>query len=330
MDKISVIIPAYNAEKTVERCVLSVLNQTYSNLEIIIIDDGSTDNTLEIINQLCSKDSRINVFSVENRGVSNARNIGLNKSTGDYIAFIDADDYIDVDMYKTLHEIVVSNNADVSHCGYKNIVNNNAKCSFDNNGDVFIHTGEEVIDLMLTGTLISTGIWNKLYKRELFDDIKFDEKIRFNEDLLINFFVFKKVDKAVYINKAFYNYVTTETSATHSTQGYSANEDVYRVASIIEEQAKGLKCYNSALKRKSYMALDLYRAYLFSYDKDIDSKKKRLLTEIKLFQKRKLYNTKNAKISVFMFQYFPSVYKCMYKVYDRIRVKKLDPKQVKI
>ncbi|MGN0316875.1 MAG: glycosyltransferase family 2 protein [Lachnospira sp.] len=326
MDKISVIIPAYNAEKTVERCILSVLNQTYSNLEIIIIDDGSTDNTLRIINQLCSKDSRINVFSVENRGVSNARNIGLDKSTGDYIAFVDADDYIDTDMYKTLHEIAVSNDADVSHCGYKNIVNNNAKgFSGNNDGDVFTHTGEEVIDLMLTGTMISTGIWNKLYKKELFDDIRFDERIKFNEDLLINFYVFRKVGKSVYIDRAFYNYVTTETSATHSTQGYSSNEDVYRVAGIIEEQSKGLKCYNSALKRKSYMALDLYRAYLFSDDKDIDSKKKRLLTEIKVFHKRKLYDTKNAKISVFLFQNFPFVYKCVYKIYDRIRIKQLDP-----
>ena len=114
--KVSVIVAAYNIEKYIARCLDSILNQTYKNLEIIVVNDGSSDNTGEIIDKYSEKDIRIKVIHKENSGVSSARNKGLDMSTGDYIGFVDGDDTLETDMYELLVSNAIKNNADISHC----------------------------------------------------------------------------------------------------------------------------------------------------------------------------------------------------------------------
>lgn len=116
---ISVIIPIYNVEEYLEKCVNSVLNQTYSDLEIILVDDGSTDNSGKICDELKNKDNRIIVIHQENQGLSAARNAGIAKALGEYIAFVDSDDYIMEDMYETLYKNLEKTDADISICKYQ-------------------------------------------------------------------------------------------------------------------------------------------------------------------------------------------------------------------
>ena len=118
-DKISVIIPVYNTELYLRRCLESVINQTYTNLQIIIIDDGSTDNSLKICTEYAQNDNRLIVYSQNNSGVSAARNKGLDMATGDYIAFVDSDDFIENDMFAKLLNTMVNNEADIIVCGIK-------------------------------------------------------------------------------------------------------------------------------------------------------------------------------------------------------------------
>ena len=120
-DLISVVVPAYNIEKYIERCIKSILSQTYSNLEIIIVDDGSTDNTASIIDQYALKDTRIIPIHKKNGGVSSARTEGINRASGDWIGFVDGDDVIEENMYEVLINNAKKYDADISHCGYQMI-----------------------------------------------------------------------------------------------------------------------------------------------------------------------------------------------------------------
>ena len=115
---LSIIIPAYNIESYIGRCLDSLLNQTYEDLEIIVVDDGSTDNTLSIIKEYCNKDDRITVIHKENEGVSVARLTGMKKAKGEYVGFVDGDDIVEQDMFEFLMNNAKKYNADISHCGY--------------------------------------------------------------------------------------------------------------------------------------------------------------------------------------------------------------------
>src|SRR5699024_4494271 len=120
-DLISVIVPVYNVEKYVRRCIDSICGQTYSNLEIILIDDGSTDSSGKICDEMAAKDGRISVIHQENKGLSQARNAGLDQAKGEYIAFVDSDDYLSLNMYECLLKSLKENNADVVRCAIKNV-----------------------------------------------------------------------------------------------------------------------------------------------------------------------------------------------------------------
>ena len=120
-EKISVIVPVYNVEQYLERCVDSIINQTYKNLEILLVNDGSTDNSGQLCDELAKKDDRIRVIHKENGGLSDARNVGIDEAEAELIGFIDSDDYIDEDMYETLYRQLRESNADLSMCGHYDV-----------------------------------------------------------------------------------------------------------------------------------------------------------------------------------------------------------------
>ena len=186
---ISVIIPVYNVEKYLKICLESVVNQTYKNLEIIIVNDGSTDNSLNIMNKYKS-DKRVKIYSKENGGLSSARNYGIDNSHGEFISFIDSDDYISNDFIEKLYKQIKCDNSDISMCRYIREENK------------FTHTyvakklnSEDVLEKILyqdDQTLYSVAAWNKLYRKEIFNDIRYPYG-KYNEDMFIICEIMKKV-----------------------------------------------------------------------------------------------------------------------------------------
>lgn len=230
---ISVVIPAYNAKSTIERCVKSVLNQSYENLEVIVVNDGSSDSTETICEKMASCDSRLKVITIKNSGVSHARNIGIDNAKGDYITFVDSDDYIDKEMYKNLMDLF-DTNVDIVHCSYKNV---------DESGNILSVVGskskqikmnhDEGMECLLAGKYFAGGLWNKIYRAKLFSNVRLKEDIKFNEDVLANYYLFDNANNTVYSDEPFYNYVACDDSSTHSANALISYKHGYEVARIM-------------------------------------------------------------------------------------------------
>ena len=204
--KISVIIPAYNVAQWLGRCLDSVLSQTYTNLEVLLIDDGSTDGTADIVDEYARKDKRITVVHQKNHGVSHAGNTGLALVTGEAVSFIDSDDTLDPSMYTLLAKIMQEHEADIAHCGYKHIVGQEIRLVHDTKR-VIIQTTQEALNCLVSGRLFGGGLWNKLFRTELIAELGFREDLKINEDVLFNFHAFSRAKKSVFVDYALYNYV---------------------------------------------------------------------------------------------------------------------------
>ena len=176
MKKISVIVPFFNSRKTLDRCLNSILAQTYKNFELIAVNDGSTDNSLEIVSSYAEKDNRIKIVNKAHKGVSSARNKALEVATGDLIQFVDADDDIEPDMFETAVSLMEETGADIVVC------NHDHPCIMNYFGDsVLDFTDKKNIWRFYQNTFAGVVPWNKLYKREIITE-KFDEEISFTED----------------------------------------------------------------------------------------------------------------------------------------------------
>lgn len=211
MEKISVIVPVYNVEKVLERCLNSLVEQSYSNLEIILIDDGSTDGSLNICDSYAENYSNIKVYSQKNKGQSAARNLGLKMSTGEYIGFVDSDDWVHKNMYEVMYQHIKEYDADIADVNGMFVRDKQdvleASEQTENNVEV-IEKNDLLRDYMFNGLNKSVGqfaVWRKLFKRELFNNVSFLEGYIY-EDKLINFELLKNATKLVRINKVYYYY----------------------------------------------------------------------------------------------------------------------------
>lgn len=210
---ISIIVPIYNVEKYLNRCIESIVNQTYKNLEIILVDDGSPDNCPQICDEWKEKDNRIVVIHKENGGLSDARNAGLNIAQGEYIAFVDSDDWIDKNYLFILYKAVDEKDADLSVCNLKMVYESqeNIKDTDETVYELQDITHEQAMYDILHGQGIRAVAWNKLYKRNLIIEERF-KKGKIHED---EFFTYKIVDKAnkiIYIDVPLYNYFQRKNS----------------------------------------------------------------------------------------------------------------------
>ncbi len=224
---ISVIIPAYNAESTLERAVNSVLRNRDrdTNIEIIIIDDGSTDRTPSICDRYSQEDN-IHVIHTENQGAASARNKGLRIAKGDYIGFVDSDDWVEEDMYRKLLDTMIVQQAELAACGVIHETEDGTWAE-ESDGIVRIIWGQEIYHEIIQAKGIRGYIWNKLFKRELITD-RFDESIAQCEDLLFTASYCEKVSRAVYVPDAFYHYVRKKQNADYSyTKGDLSLIDAY-------------------------------------------------------------------------------------------------------
>lgn len=213
-DLISVVIPVYNVEKYFKRCIDSVLRQTYSNIEIIIVDDGSKDNSGNLCDEYGKKDSRIKVFHKENGGLSSARNFGLEKALGKYICFIDSDDFIDENYIIIMYNKMIKNDADICYCkstDFTDEANINSKAE---NEKTFIIDKEEAIkQLLLRNGIIKNYIPRALYKKILFNNIRFPVGSNF-EDIATTYKILDASKKIIVINKTLYYYFINDSGIT--------------------------------------------------------------------------------------------------------------------
>lgn len=211
-DLISVVIPVYNVEQYLPKCIESIMNQTYKNLEIILVNDGSTDGSQKICEEYKSIDNRIKIINKENGGLSDARNVGIDNSSGNYITFIDSDDYIDDDYVYTLYKSLISYNADMSIASHKIIY---PKRIIDKATDEkFCANSKKVLEKILYDEGIDLSAWGKLYKKSLFNNIKFP-KGRLFEDSATTYRLIDESKKIAVNSKSVYNYVIRKNSISN-------------------------------------------------------------------------------------------------------------------
>lgn len=222
MPLVSVIIPVYNTEKYLNQCINSVLAQTLSDIEVLLIDDGSTDGSGKICDDYARKDKRIHIIHTSNQGVSHARNRGLDQAKGEYISFIDSDDWIDPDMIATLYRLIQTHHADLSTCGY--IIE-------DENGSVIYNIKEKAIYTLNKWDAIYSlfhdkyykykgNLCDKLYNKSIIErqQLKFNEKIYYNEDRLFIFQYMNFCESIAYTTLPYYHYIMRSTSAMNLAQ----------------------------------------------------------------------------------------------------------------
>lgn len=212
--KVSVIVPVYNVEKYLRKCIESILSQTYSNIELLLIDDGSKDSSGQICDEFASKDTRVKVIHKQNGGVSSARNLGIEKATGDYIGFVDSDDFISPEMYRVLVEMIEETQVDIAICGYLKEVSPGEYKRYWEEDVECILSQQEQLNNLLTNRFYSCSCCDKLFRKELITALRFDEKIKQYEDMLFMFQAMKKSEKAAYISEPYYYYRTNMGSAS--------------------------------------------------------------------------------------------------------------------
>lgn len=239
---ISIVIPCYNIESYIARTLDSVFGQTYPNLEVIAVDDGSKDGTGAVLDRYAEREPRLHVLHQNNQGVSYARLNGVSASSGDYIGFVDGDDLIDPDMYERLYQNAVHYKADISHCGYRMV--------FPDRTDYYYNTGETVlqnrkrgISDLLEGTSVEPGLWNKLFRRELFvkllqGETVMDMTMRENEDLLMNYCLFSESAQSVYEDFCPYQYLIRNSSSSQGGLKPHILTDPIHIGELLLEETK--------------------------------------------------------------------------------------------
>lgn len=203
--KISIIVPIYNAEKYIRRCIESILKQTYTNIELILINDGSNDNSLEICEKFKKNDRRIVIVNKKNEGVSVARNIGIEKATGELISFVDADDYLEENFLQELFNIMNKYNVNYVTCGYNRVYGNYLE-QINNNLNEILMSSDEYLNKILN---VQTGYGfahMKLINKSVIGDVRFNKTLKVGEDALFNVMLCQNLDKVAIFNKPLYNY----------------------------------------------------------------------------------------------------------------------------
>ena len=237
---ISVIVPIYKVEEYLRKSIESILNQTYKNLEIILIDDESPDNCGKICDEFAEKDPRIVVIHQKNTGVAGARNKGIQLAHGDYIGFVDPDDYADPYLFEKLYKEICDNSADIAICGYRTVGIRNKDyklCNASWNKD-------DALQKLVENKVLTSHLWNKLFKKELFLDLEFELGKRY-EDVRIIHKLFLRAKKVVAIEEILYDYYVREDSITGTTQ-YSNSQEFIDSLDLRCNDLKNTKVFSSA------------------------------------------------------------------------------------
>lgn len=319
MDKptISVIIPVYNVKNYLDACMECVCKQTYKNLEIVIIDDGSNDSSGQMCDIWAKKDCRIRTVHKKNGGLSDARNSGIDIATGDYILFVDSDDLMSERLIEHLYKIIEKTDADIAICDAVHCYPGQAFIYVDETVCRILSSEEAMCEMMYQTSFLYAA-WAKLYRRELFDNLKFPVGLLF-EDVAIMYKVFAKANLIVYSNAKLYGYLHRANSITTSKFSRK-NCDILSICNeqLSFAQAYSRKVYEAAL---SYQIVGALRIYL-NAPRTIEFKKDLSECEsiIKKNGNRVLRNVncrKKLKISIILFRINKHILRIIYAYIDR-------------
>ena len=276
-NKISVIVPMYNTELYIERCITSIINQTYKNLEIVIVNDGSTDNSLKICENLKEQDDRIKIINQENIGVSGARNTGLENATGEFIGFVDSDDYLQDNMYEKLINYIEEYDADLASARAFIIDRSGVLEDTHYNNYIERFTTEKDILKAYVDGFLTIAVWDKLFKKEAIGNLKFDDSV-FCEDAKFVLDVCCNTNKVVCTSERLYNHLRRTGNSITNTSFNDFYMTLYDYAtikrdelinkdSLYEEVAQRL-FFNSVYHLLKIYKRDWDRNKLSSYYKD--------------------------------------------------------------
>ncbi|MDR0853092.1 MAG: glycosyltransferase [Clostridiales Family XIII bacterium] len=343
---ISIIIPVYNAEAYLRECVSSILGQTYRDIEVILVDDGSLDGSPALCDALAKEDKRIVVIHKENGGVSSARNAGLDMAKGDYITFADCDDFIkDSSMYEELLALAKDRSSDITiSTFFEELPDGNVR--YSDSGEILCLTGEEATAALLGNTKDKTiygkfvwfFVWNKLYRAEILKDIRFDTLTNSAEDVPINLAAFAKTDNIVYIEKPYYFW-------RHRNESQSRDRSVSEIRSgaltgkIMYDYAIRLPSkYKSAAVQTAYRNIYWYYSFCTSEIRrlrrlPIGNKTKDLAefiaardemrSQMKDMKKQADYKylSSSFKLAVILMTDFPEIFAFIWAIYHKIKGK---------
>lgn len=256
--RISVVIPVFRTEKYLEKCILSVLCQTYADLEIILVDDGSDDSCPEMCDAFAASDGRVKVIHKKNGGLSSARNEGINAATGEYIAFVDSDDHIAPDMYERLMENAYD--ADIVICSYFS-VDDDKKIQHKGFSEKTTLTGKTALSELFKDEKIKNHVWNKLFRKELFSGVSFPEG-KIYEDILTTYKLFEKSEKVVCIPQAEYYYINRKGAISKNGGSktalarYEAHLERYMaLRESVSQEDEGVLLRQLFIQARAYMLL---------------------------------------------------------------------------
>ena len=332
---LSVIVPCYNAEKYINKCVSSIVGQTYLNLEILLINDGSTDETGIICDSWQIKDDRIRVIHKQNEGSSYARKTGVENITAEYVTFVDSDDWIDKDMYHNMMIALQFTNSDIVQCGICDVFEDGRiqhRLSEYKNGSYEIVDRIKGVLLILEDKEWKSYMWNKIFKKHLFDHVEFPKGRGLHEDLSIMHILFHHASQSVYLRDEYYYYLhrdgsitnphlilklkmknVYDTCAAHYERYCFVEQHPEHQSFLIRSKNKaiktGLVAYKRSIMYPQYFPIDYYNS-LEKQLHTIEFTRKDLLKEV--------FNSFKITLEISVFKISPACYKILVKLYAKI------------
>ena len=322
---ISVVVPAFNLESYIAETLDSILAQSYRHLEIIVVDDGSTDQTAAVADRYALADRRIRVFHQDNAGVGRARFRGVSEAKGEWIGFVDGDDMLDPNMFERLLANALRSGAEISHCGYKMLYSDHTAYYYDTR-IYTVEKSEDALKTLMSGRY-EPSLCNKLFRRELFRDLpdscRGEAGIRINEDLLTNFYLFRSSKKLVFEDLCLYSYRIRRDSSSHVFRDYKLRDPAVVRKILLEETKDEEKLHSLCL---SSLTQHLVRVGTIRTSTIKDSETAACIVELReelrklLGQiRRDRFLSTKLKLQAYGVVYMPALYRFVHRIYEKRR-----------
>ena len=316
---ISVIVPAFNVEKYIIPTLESILGQTYEELEVIVVNDGSSDGTAQVLEQFASAHiPRLQVLHIPNSGVTNARLTGVRHARGEWIGFVDGDDKIEPDMYERLFSNALTHHADISHCGFQMNFPDGRVSYLHNTHCLRIQDTKTGLADLLEGILVEPSLCNKIFRRELFAPLlkgsEMPSDVKINEDLLMNFLLFREAKQSVFEDVCPYHYLVRQGSATHRELTSNRIYDPIRVKQCILELSPP-SLQDAARAAYLRTCVSVYNSLILSSQPGLEQDRKTVREYILSDRKRTGTLSKKQLLLIALIRYVPWCYKFIYGFY---------------
>ena len=316
---ITVIIPVYNVEKYISKCIDSVLGQTYDNLEVILIDDGSTDNSGIICDGYAQKNDNVIVIHKQNGGLSSARNAGMKILHGKYVMFLDSDDWIEKETVRCLFELIRSNDADMAAVRFNPVYSDDSENKADNTNGISVFNKEEALATFLFNGYLSPCACGKLWRVKDWEGITFPEGKLFEDQFTI-YKVLERIEKSILSDNKYYNYLKRENSIGHS----AFSQKTYDLYEAINTEYKYLSSNYPSIISSLNVALVTWEIVFVNMMLRSNAQDDKIIKKIRMDARRYFdeckkskYISKIRKVQIFLFAYNMPLYKLFYRLYKK-------------